>query len=96
MSIPDKYADWKGSRVGMQPPRASASLTSRLLVGMVTACGLPFLGTLADRLISWLAGDQFFTWFSLVSGGIHTETLFDVSCDALKIVLALPEKPEPV
>ena len=30
-SIPDKYADWKESRVGMQPPRASASLASRLL-----------------------------------------------------------------
>jgi|688.fasta_scaffold684605_2 hypothetical protein len=25
----DCYADWKGSRVGMQPPRASASLASR-------------------------------------------------------------------
>jgi hypothetical protein len=33
MSIPDKYADWKGSRVGMQPSRASASLSSRLLAG---------------------------------------------------------------
>lgn len=44
----EEYADWKGSRVGMQPSRASASLTSRLLFFFAfsqAVAGLQFLLT---------------------------------------------------